>query len=256
MTDIGYDDRTRAPNPQRSPQHAASGTMNAVGSAASDTAAEAKDQGRQVAGEVKHQARNLAADVKSRVGSEARGQNDRIADGIRRFADELDDMIRVRDDSPARGVVTQVSQGGRRVADYLGEHGPEGVLREVQDFARRRPGTFLAVAAAAGFVAGRLGKGVLNAGSSGSTSSSTSSLSSAGSAGSTPDTSPWAAPTEAAVADVQPALPDDGVTLSSSSTTYAGTQVQPGIPPAPPQPVTTPGYPAVGPDDPYRDARP
>jgi hypothetical protein len=37
------------------------------------------------------------------------------------------------------------------------------VLREVQDFARRRPGAFLATALAAGFVVGRLGKGVAKA---------------------------------------------------------------------------------------------
>jgi hypothetical protein len=49
------------------------------------------------------------------------------------------------------------------MADYLDRHGPEGVLREVQDFARRRPGAFLATALAAGFVVGRLGKGVAKA---------------------------------------------------------------------------------------------
>jgi hypothetical protein len=37
------------------------------------------------------------------------------------------------------------------------------VLREVQDFARRRPGAFLATALAAGFVVGRLGKVVAKA---------------------------------------------------------------------------------------------
>jgi hypothetical protein len=49
------------------------------------------------------------------------------------------------------------------MADYLDRNGPEGVLREVQDFARRRPGAFLATALAAGFVVGRLGKGVAKA---------------------------------------------------------------------------------------------
>jgi len=82
---------------------------------------------------------------------------------VRRFADELDQMAGERGDSPASKVVSQVSQGGRRVADYLAEHGPEGLLEGVQDFARRRPGTFLLAAATAGFVVGRLGKGVFSA---------------------------------------------------------------------------------------------
>jgi hypothetical protein len=49
------------------------------------------------------------------------------------------------------------------VADYLADRGPEGLLSEVTDFARRRPAAFLATAAAAGFLVGRLGKGVWKA---------------------------------------------------------------------------------------------
>jgi hypothetical protein len=222
MVETGYEDRTRAPGLERpaehAPQHEASGAMDAVGSAASDTAGTAKQQTREVAGEVKAQARSLAENARGKVATEARGQNDRLAEGVRRFADELDEMVRDRDDSPARGVVSQVSQGGRRVADYLAEHGPDGMLREVQDFARRRPGTFLAVAAAAGFVAGRLGKGVLNAGSTHDGAES-------------PSTYP-----------------------ASSSTTYAGTPREPVVAPVAPRPVT-PGGGVVAPPVP-QDTRP
>jgi ElaB/YqjD/DUF883 family membrane-anchored ribosome-binding protein len=212
MTDIGYDDRSRAPDPQRPAQHAAPGAMDAIGSAAGDTATEAKQQTREVVGEVKTQARNLAGDAKSRVRDEARDQNDRLAKTIKQFADELDDMVRDRDDSPARGVVTQVSQGGRRVADYLAEHGPDGVLREVQDFARRRPGTFLAVAAAAGFVVGRLGKGVLGAGSS-DDSTSASQYSQYSQYPSSTTVTP--------AMPAQPAMPAEDVVFSAPPTTYS-----------------------------------
>lgn len=162
MTEFDQEGRTRAPDNGGVRQVAAT-AVDAAGTAASNTAGTAREQAAQVAGEAKAQARNLAHDVRDRVGAEARSQNDRLADGVRRFADELDEMVSNRGDSPASKVVTQVSQGGRRVADYLAEHGPEGVLDGVQDFARRRPGTFLLAAAAAGFVVGRLGKGVLNA---------------------------------------------------------------------------------------------
>src|SRR5690349_6438516 len=111
MASVDYGDTSPAPNQQRSPQHAASGgALDAVGSAASDTAGEAKQQTRQVAAEAKTQVRNLASDAKQRVSTEARNQNDRLAETIRHFADELDEMVRDRDDSPARGVVSQVSQ--------------------------------------------------------------------------------------------------------------------------------------------------
>jgi ElaB/YqjD/DUF883 family membrane-anchored ribosome-binding protein len=140
-------------------------TKEAVGTAASDAASTAKDQASEVVSEVKTQTRNVLADARERVGGEMRSQNDRLSEQIRRFADELDEMRRDRGDSPAGNVVGEVANGGRRLADYLSEHGPDGVMHEVQDFARRRPGTFLAVAATAGFVVGRLGKGVLKAGS-------------------------------------------------------------------------------------------
>jgi hypothetical protein len=175
MTEVDYEDRTRAPAATPQPggsttegggvRQQAGAALDTAGTAVRDTAGTAKDQAGQVAGEAKQQARNLARDVRDRVGAEARSQNDRLADGVRRFADELDEMAGARGDSPASQVVSQVSQGGRRIADYLAEHGPEGVLAGVQDFARRRPGTFLLAAAAAGFVAGRLGKGILSAGS-------------------------------------------------------------------------------------------
>jgi len=163
MTDIQYEDRSRAPDQPGAVRQAASGAADAAGTAASDVAATAKEQAGAVKDEVKSQARNIAADVRGKLGTEVRGQHDRLADGLRKFVDELDEMVRDRGDSPASGLVTQVSQGGRRFADYLADRGPDGVLNEVQDFARRRPGAFLAVAAAAGFVVGRLGKGALNA---------------------------------------------------------------------------------------------
>ncbi|NJC69478.1 hypothetical protein HC031_07055 [Planosporangium thailandense] len=125
-----------------------------------DTAA---DQARQVAGEVSDQARGVAAELRDQVGGQVRTQNDRLVDGIRRMADELDGMVGDGDSSPARTVVSRVAQGSRQMADYLADRGPEGVLDEVQDFARRRPGAFLATALVSGFVIGRLGKGVFGA---------------------------------------------------------------------------------------------
>jgi hypothetical protein len=130
----------------------------------------AKEQAGQVADELSAQARNLALDMRDKVAEQARTQNDKLADGIRRMADDLDQMRAQRGDSPAAQVVSRVADGGRQVADYLADRGPEGILGEVQDYARRKPGTFLATALVAGFVVGRLGKGVLNATDSPNTS--------------------------------------------------------------------------------------
>jgi hypothetical protein len=153
----------RAPDDSPSKREAAGQAAEAAGQAASHVADTAKDQARRVTDEATTQARNVASEVKGRVTDQARTQNDKLVDGIRRMADELDEMKSERTEGPAAAVVTRVADGGRQVADYLAQNGPEGVLREVQDFARRRPGAFLATALVSGFVIGRLGKGVLNA---------------------------------------------------------------------------------------------
>jgi len=136
---------------------------DSAGQAASDVKDTAAEQVQRVGAEAKNQARNVAADVRDRVSGQAHTQNDKLVSGIRQTADQLDEMRGDRQDSPAATVVTRVADGGRQLADYLEKNGPEGVLREVQDFARRRPGAFLATALAAGFVVGRLGKGVAKA---------------------------------------------------------------------------------------------
>jgi uncharacterized protein YjbJ (UPF0337 family) len=138
-------------------------TKEAAGQAASDVKDTAKEQAQRVAGEARTQARNVVGDVRDRVGEQARTQNDKLVGTIRETADHLDEMRGDRPDTPAAQVVSRVADGGRQLADYLDRNGPDGVLREVQDFARRRPGTFLATALVAGFVVGRLGKSVAKA---------------------------------------------------------------------------------------------
>jgi hypothetical protein len=137
----------------------------AVKSAAGDVAATAKEQLLEVAGEVKEQTRNVAGQMRDRVAEQARVQSDNLSDGIRRISDELDTMAAERPDSLARTVVVRIAEGGHQMADQLARRGPEGVLADVQEFARRRPGAFLATALVSGFVVGRLGRGVMSAGS-------------------------------------------------------------------------------------------
>ena len=68
-------------------------------------------------------------------------------------------MAGERPDTPAGELVGMLAARSRTFAAYLDQHGPERVVHELQDFARRRPGTFIVAAVAAGFVVGRLGKG-------------------------------------------------------------------------------------------------
>jgi hypothetical protein len=141
----------------------ASQGKDAAGQAAGEVKDTAKEQAQRVAGEAKAQVRNVASDVRSKVSDQARSQNEKLVGSIRQTADQLDEMRGERMEGPAAAVVSRVADGGRQLADYLDRNGPEGVLQEVQDFARRRPGAFLATALVAGFVVGRIGKGVAKA---------------------------------------------------------------------------------------------
>lgn len=153
-----------APGTTRLRNTATGSTTEGVAEATKDVASTAREQGREVAGQVAAQARNVAGDMRRRVTDEAHTQNQRLASGLRQLADQLDEMAMDRADSPARSIVHRLGEGGRRAADYLERQGPEGAMREVQEFARRRPGMFLLGAALAGFAMGRLGKGLVGAG--------------------------------------------------------------------------------------------
>ena len=155
---------------------------------AADTVKEtAKDQARTVAGTAKQEAGAVVDEARSqvrRIASQARdqatdrvhGQHNQLVDRLRGLADEFQEMG-ADGSTPGRALVGDLGQRGRRVADYLADRGPEGLLSEVTDFARRRPLAFLAGAVAAGFLAGRLGKNVWKAQSDAGTAPSGGSLS-------------------------------------------------------------------------------
>jgi hypothetical protein len=196
--------RTRAPDEPGAGRKTAQAAGQAATDAAGNVADTAKEQAREVTGEVRYQARSVAEDVRDRVTEQAQSQNDRLADSMRRLADELDDMAADRKDSPARTVVSRVADGSRQMADYLAERGPQGVLEEVQDFARRRPGAFLFTAVAAGFVVGRLGKGVLNA--------------TGGSTATGPDRDAYATPSLRSPVSTVPGVPFSGTEYAATGT--------------------------------------
>jgi hypothetical protein len=67
-------------------------------------------------------------------------------------------------------VARQASERTRAVASWLAEREPGDLLAEVRTFARRKPGLFLAGAALAGVVVGRLTRGAIAAQSDDSSS--------------------------------------------------------------------------------------
>lgn len=135
----------------------------------------ATDQAKTAASEAASQASSLVDEARSQLGAQAAAQQNNLATWVRSLADELSGMVDrsgsgARDDGPATtgsatALVRQASDRAQSAASWLEQHEPADVLGEVSRFARRRPGTFLAVAAVAGLLAGRLTRG-LTAGTS------------------------------------------------------------------------------------------
>lgn len=127
----------------------------------------AGDQAQQVAGEVKNQAQDLLGQTRDELTTQAAAQQQRVAGGLRALSDEFSSMAD-KSDNPgiATDLTRRASQHAHTVASWLEEREPGQILDEVTHFARRKPGTFLALAAGAGLLAGRLGRGLTAANTS------------------------------------------------------------------------------------------
>lgn len=128
-----------------------------AGDATRHVAGVAKDETRSVASEAGRQARRFAGRVQSEVRQQAATQQTRAAEGLRSTASSFSRMA----DSPeATGYAPElVRAAGDRIdaaGRWLEARDPGSLVEEVKSFARRRPGVFLAIAAGAGVVIGRL----------------------------------------------------------------------------------------------------
>ncbi|NXY93231.1 hypothetical protein HYE82_02130 [Streptomyces sp. BR123] len=137
-----------------------------VGGKAAEVGGTAKEQAANVVGEATSQARNLASDLRDQLQGQAQAQTQSLAENVRRLAQELKEMSESgKPDSTMAGVARKMADGGNQAADRIEQRGPGGLVSDLQNFARRRPGTFLAGAAIAGFLIGRAEKGVIAAAS-------------------------------------------------------------------------------------------
>src|SRR5213080_2424275 len=114
-------------------------------SEASEVTETAKDQARQVKDEAAAQARGLVDQAKTELRDQGKSQADHVAHAIRRVGDQADALAegRPQDAGAVADYVRQAGDKARVVASRLDERGIEGVVTDVQDFARRKPGVFL-----------------------------------------------------------------------------------------------------------------
>lgn len=128
---------------------------------------DAMGQGRQTAAIAGRQTRNLTGQASAQLRQQAEAQQKRAAARLRDIGDELESMsYRDEQHGIAGSLAHQAADQAHHAADWLDQHEPGALVEEVREFARRRPGVFLAGAAILGLVAGRLTRG-LTAGGTG-----------------------------------------------------------------------------------------
>ncbi|HXH79388.1 hypothetical protein [Nocardioides sp.] len=140
----------------------ARGVAGDAKSAGQQTAATAKDQAAQVAGEAKVQARQVYDQAKVELDQQVQSQHQRAAGGLSALADELSGLVQGTgsQEGLVHDLAQQASDRVREAAQWLEQRQPGEVLDEVRSFARRRPGAFLAAAAVAGLIGGRMTRGL------------------------------------------------------------------------------------------------
>jgi hypothetical protein len=189
-----------------STDHSAKEKATAATSAATDegrhVAGTARDEVLDVAGTAAEQARNVVGEarhqVTSQLNDQATTQRDHLSQALRTFGDDLHQMV---EQGPGGGIASdlarEVSDRARALGSHLEGREPGQLLDDARDFARRRPGTFLLGALAAGVVAGRLFRATADG-------AAAASLAETGSTATT-GTAPGTGPTGAASASAAPA---------------------------------------------------
>ncbi len=132
--------------------------------AAREVAGTAKEKVSDVTSDVRAETRRLASQTRQELAGQARQQKDRAATGLRSVSDELRGMAEHGQSGLGAQLARQGADFTDQAADFLQQHEPADLLDEVRSYARRRPGTFLLVAAAAGVVAGRLTRALASGG--------------------------------------------------------------------------------------------
>jgi uncharacterized protein YjbJ (UPF0337 family) len=122
----------------------------------------AKDQASRVASEVGHQAKGMLHQATGELRSQASTQQQRATSGLQTVSQQLHSMADNADSGVASNVVREAASRVDGVASWLQNREPAELLEDVKTFARRRPGLFIGIAAAAGFVAGRLTRALVS----------------------------------------------------------------------------------------------
>lgn len=118
---------------------------------------EARSKGEKVGRQAKEEMGNVIGDARSKARDQADDQTHRAAGALRGMADQLNSMA---SGAGEEGMMVDLAQNGadriRSFANHIDDSGIDGIVNDVENFARRRPGVFIAAGMGVGMVLGRV----------------------------------------------------------------------------------------------------
>ena len=130
-----------------------------------DVAAVAKDELARLAHDARTEVQSLWSNASGQLQGQAAAGQQQLSELLHSLAGELGEMASKSENTgPLTALARQAAAKGGEWSHWLANSEPADVLTQVRRFARRRPFVFLAGAAVAGVVVGRLGRGLMAAG--------------------------------------------------------------------------------------------
>jgi hypothetical protein len=141
-----------------SPRPVDANTADQAGAEARNVAETGRQKANEVADEAQNQAAELARTARDQAKQRADGEVGRLAGFLGEIGDELDGMASRSDSSDGYlpGLARDGAHAANRLSHRLETGGLDGALHDVEQFARRRPGMFLAAAFGVGLAIGRV----------------------------------------------------------------------------------------------------
>jgi len=132
-----------------------------------EVATVAKEELANVVAEFRGQFQHLWGETSVQLREQARSGQQQAADMLRSLSGELGHLAsRSEQDGPLTAFARSAAAQGGEWSHWLANTEPADVLADIRRFARRRPALFLAGAAVAGIVIGRLSRGLMESASS------------------------------------------------------------------------------------------
>ena len=141
--------------PGATEQQSDGGLSQAAGEQVQNVKEQAAEQVQQVAGQAKEQVRNVAGQAKTQVDERSTQAGQKVTEHAGDLRSVAEHLRREGKDQPAR-LAEQAAERVEAAGSWLTESDADKILREVEDFGRRRPWAVIGAGVAIGVAASRM----------------------------------------------------------------------------------------------------